>query len=174
MRRRRWAFGSASSKSVGYWYKPPLTTLNVTSRTSWGRPPLYPCVECVGRERVKEDQQGKKQNAAHFSHKKKCFFHAKMRKARKESARREMQTALPNVVDRLMQGKQKKSEDTLRQGGRALGRMLQESAATPANPTALERGNVGKQISGVGDRLRMRLWKIAANRRFLLLVSDSK
>ena len=144
MRRRRWAYKSASSKSVGC-HLAPLTTLNVTSRTSWGRPPLYPCVECVGRERVKEDQRGKKQNVAHFS-KSKCLFNKKMRTMRKESANKEVQTVLPNVVDRLMQGKQKKSEDTLRQGGMNLGKMLQETAATQANPKALERGNAGKMF----------------------------
>ena len=91
MRRRRWAYGSASSKSVGYWYNPPLATLNITSRTSWGRPPLYPCVECVGRERVKEDQQGKKQNAAHFSKKTQRLFSfpkGRKRRVKRQTRRR--------------------------------------------------------------------------------------
>ena len=53
MRRRRWAYGSASSKSVCCHLAAP-TTLDITWRTSWGVPPLYPSVQCEEAEQRKE------------------------------------------------------------------------------------------------------------------------
>ena len=99
VRRQLGAYVSRLSKSVGC-HLAPLTTLNITSRTSC-QGPLYPCVDCRGKnDERRRGAENSKESQQFYSQTQMANFLSQIQKASKRSE-------LPKGADRQSRGKNK-------------------------------------------------------------------